>query len=146
MRGVRGAAQRRAATPVQGRPQRYTVRVGLAACGCRTLSIIATLALFAITAWAELLGCWLVWYGLRGGGSAIWLLPAAACLAVFAWLLTLHPSASGRVYAAYGGIYVLGALGWLRVVDDARLTPTDLAGGALILAGCVVIVSGFRAG
>jgi small multidrug resistance family-3 protein len=109
------------------------------------MSIVATLGLFAITALAELLGCWLVWHWLRGGGSVGWLLPAAACLALFAWLLTLHPTASGRVYAAYGGVYVLGALGWLRWVDGARLTSADLLGSALILAGCVVIVGGFRA-
>lgn len=110
------------------------------------MSIIATLGLFAITAGAELLGCWLVWYWLRGGASVAWLLPAAACLALFAWLLTLHPTASGRVYAAYGGVYVLGALGWLRWVDGARLTTADLAGSTLIFAGCMVIVWGFRAG
>jgi small multidrug resistance family-3 protein len=109
------------------------------------MSIITTLGLFALTALAELLGCWLVWYWLRGGASAAWLLPAALCLTAFAWLLTLHPTASGRVYAAYGGVYVLGALAWLRWVDGARLTTADLAGSALILAGCMVIVWGFRA-
>lgn len=108
------------------------------------MSIIATLGLFALTALAELLGCWLVWYWLRGGASAVWLVPAALCLAAFAWLLTLHPTASGRVYAAYGGVYVLGALAWLRWVDGARLTTADLAGSALIVAGCIVIVVGFR--
>jgi YnfA/UPF0060 family uncharacterized protein len=57
----------------------------------------------------------------------IWLLlPAAASLALFVWLLTLHPAASGRVYAAYGGVYVATALIWLRLVDGVRLVGVRL--------------------
>ena len=61
-----------------------------------------TLGLFLITALAEIIGCYLPWLWLRRDGSAWLLLPAAASLALFAWLLTLHPDASGRIYAAYG--------------------------------------------
>ncbi|MGU0015331.1 hypothetical protein ACVXG9_00785 [Escherichia coli] len=49
-------------------------------------------------------------------------------LALFVWLLTLHPAASGRVYAAYGGVYVCTALMWLRVVDGMKLTLYDWTG------------------
>ncbi|MDC6684660.1 hypothetical protein N4Q63_26685, partial [Leclercia adecarboxylata] len=56
-----------------------------------------TLLLFVLTAVAEIVGCYLPWLWLRREGSAWLLLPAAASLAVFAWLLTLHPAASGRV-------------------------------------------------
>ena len=69
-----------------------------------------TLVLFLLTALAEIVGCYLPWLWLRQHGSAWLLLPAAASLALFAWLLTLHPTASGRVYAAYGGVYVCVAL------------------------------------
>ena len=65
-----------------------------------------TLLLFLVTALAEIVGCYLPYLWLRKGGSAWLLLPAAASLALFAWLLTLHPTASGRVYAAYGGVYL----------------------------------------
>jgi small multidrug resistance family-3 protein len=44
-------------------------------------------------------------------------LPAALSLLLFVWLLTLHPAAAGRVYAAYGGVYVVVALLWLWLVD-----------------------------
>ncbi|STV26971.1 membrane protein [Klebsiella pneumoniae subsp. ozaenae] len=53
------------------------------------------------------------------------LIPTALALALFVWLLTLHPAASGRVYAAYGGVYVCTALLWLRVVDGVKLTHYD---------------------
>ncbi len=64
-----------------------------------------TLLLYLATAVAEIVGCYLPWLRLRKGGSIWLLLPAALSLAVFAWLLTLHEAASGRVYAAYGGVY-----------------------------------------
>lgn len=61
--------------------------------------------------------------------------PGALSLALFALLLTLHPTASGRVYAAYGAVYVAVALGWLRLVDRAALSSRDLLGAVLILSG-----------
>ena len=67
------------------------------------------------------------------------LLPAAASLAAFAWLLNLHPSAAGRTYAAYGGMYIAVALLWLRFVDGVALTRWDVAGAAIALAGMAVI-------
>ena len=101
---------------------------------------MATFLLFAITALAEIAGCWLVWSWLRNGGSAWLLVPAAASLALFAWLLTLHPAATGRVYAAYGGVYVSLAIFWLWSVDGVRPTRWDLSGAALCLAGMAVIM------
>lgn len=104
--------------------------------------IMKSLGLFFVTALAEILGCYLPYLWLKKSGS-IWLLvPAAASLALFVWLLTLHPAASGRVYAAYGGVYVATALLWLWKVDRVPLIATDIAGAAIILAGTIVIVWG----
>ncbi|HYG06565.1 MAG TPA: YnfA family protein [Stenotrophomonas sp.] len=99
-----------------------------------------TLLLFVLTAVAEIVGCYLPWLWLRRGASAWWLLPAAASLALFVWLLSLHPTASGRVYAAYGGVYVAVALAWLWAVDAVRPTRWDLLGVALCLCGMAVIM------
>ena len=101
---------------------------------------MAIFLLFAITALAEIAGCWLVWSWLRNGGSAWLLVPAAASLALFAWLLTLHPAATGRVYAAYGGVYISLAIFWLWRVDGVRPSRWDLLGVALCLAGMAVIM------
>ena len=99
-----------------------------------------TLLLFAVTAIAEILGCYLPWLWLRKGGSAWLLLPAALCLMLFVWLLSLHPTATGRVYAAYGGVYVSVALAWLWWVEAVRPTRWDLLGAALCLLGMAVIM------
>lgn len=99
-----------------------------------------TFLLYLATAVAEIVGCYLPWLWLKQGRSAWLLLPAAGALALFAWLLTLHPSASGRVYAAYGGVYIGTAIAWLWAVDGIRPTHWDLAGAAVALAGMAIIV------
>ena len=95
--------------------------------------------LFAVTAVAEIVGCYLPWLVLKQGRSIWLLIPAAASLALFAWLLTLHPSAAGRTYAAYGGMYIAVALVWLWLVDGVTLTRWDLAGASIALIGMAVI-------
>ncbi|GAA7756180.1 MULTISPECIES: YnfA family protein [Cupriavidus] len=99
-----------------------------------------TVGLYLLTALAEILGCYLPYLWLRQGASPWVLLPGAASLAVFAWLLTLHPEASGRVYAAYGGVYIAMAIAWLWAVDGVRPSPWDIAGVAVALGGMAIIV------
>ncbi|MYM83723.1 YnfA family protein [Duganella sp. FT50W] len=103
------------------------------------MGMLKIAALFAVTALAEIVGCYLPWLVLKQGKTAWLLLPAAASLALFAWLLTLHPAAAGRTYAAYGGAYICVALLWLRFVDGMALTRYDAAGAVLALAGMAVI-------
>ena len=107
--------------------------------------LMQTAGLFILTALAEIVGCFLPYVWLRKDGS-IWLLvPAALSLAIFSWLLTLHPAASGRVYAAYGGVYVATALVWLKVVDGEDLSIFDWTGAGIALLGMGVIVLGWNA-
>ena len=105
--------------------------------------IVKTFLLFVATAIAEIVGCYLPYVWLRKGGSIRLLIPAALSLAVFAWLLTLHPAAGGRIYAAYGCVYVVVALLWLKLVEGVPLAMADLVGGAVAIAGMLIIVSGW---
>lgn len=107
--------------------------------------MLKTTLLFFATALAEIIGCFLPYLWLNKQGSAWLLLPAALSLMLFVWLLTLHPAASGRVYAAYGGVYVATALLWLRVVDGVKLSALDWVGAGVALVGMLIIVSGWRA-
>jgi small multidrug resistance family-3 protein len=100
--------------------------------------------LFIVTALAEIIGCFLPYLWLRKEGSIWLLLPAAASLTLFVWLLTLHPAASGRVYAAYGGVYVATALVWLRVVDGVKLSVYDWIGAGIALIGMAIIIAGWK--
>ncbi|MEQ8819432.1 MAG: YnfA family protein [Sumerlaeia bacterium] len=106
---------------------------------------MTNMLLFFITAFFEILGCYLPWLALRQDKSPWLWLPGLASLAIFAWLLTLHPHASGRIYAAYGGVYIFAATLWLVLVDKERLSLADLLGVGLCLAGTAVIYLGNRA-
>ncbi|CAI8821071.1 putative transporter YnfA [Methylococcus capsulatus] len=106
--------------------------------------LLKTTALFVATAIAEIVGCFLPYVWLRKGSSPWLLLPASVSLALFVWLLTLHPAASGRVYAAYGGVYVATALVWLRVVDGVKLSLLDWTGAGIALLGMAIIVLGWH--
>ncbi|MBC3380001.1 YnfA family protein [Serratia fonticola] len=108
--------------------------------------MLKTTLLFFATALAEIIGCFLPYLWLKKNASAWLLLPAALSLMLFVWLLTLHPAASGRVYAAYGGVYVATALLWLRVVDGVKLSTMDWLGAGVALLGMLIIVAGWRTG
>ena len=102
--------------------------------------MLNTTALFLITAVAEIVGCYLTDLVVKQQRSPLLLIPAALCLALFAWLLTLHPTAPGRVYAAYGAVYVAMALIWLRLVDGAAFSSRDLLGSVVILSGMGILM------
>ena len=104
--------------------------------------IIRAFGLYAVTAVAEILGCYLPYLWLKRYGSPWLLLPAAVSLAIFAWLLTLQPTAAGRVYAAYGGVYIGIAILWLWLVEGTRPTAWDLVGAAVAIAGMIIIMLG----
>ncbi len=107
---------------------------------------LKTLILFLVTAVAEIVGCYLPYLWLKQDKSPWLLVPAAASLAVFAWLLSLHPTATGRVYAAYGGVYIFVAIFWLWAVDGIQPTKWDFVGAAVALAGMAIIMFAPRNG
>ncbi|WP_407682016.1 YnfA family protein [Pseudoduganella aquatica] len=109
-----------------------------------SIALARTFGLFFATAIAELLGCYLPLLWLTGRGPAWLTLPAVLSLMVFVWLLTLHPDASGRVYATYGAIYIATAIGWLYFVDGVAPTWNDYLGVTLALAGAGIIALGHR--
>ena len=106
------------------------------------MEILKTFGLFIITALAEIIGCYLPYLWLNKDKSAWLLLPAVISLGMFAWLLTLHPHAAGRVYAAYGGVYISVALMWLWAVDSVKPTITDFVGVGVCLVGMAIIMFG----
>lgn len=107
--------------------------------------MLKAFTLFTLTAAAEIFGCYAVYLWLRLQKPVWWLLPGAAALALFAWLLTLHPQVgAGRVYAAYGGVYVAGSLAWLWAVEGLRPDRWDALGSILCFVGTAVILFGPR--
>lgn len=108
------------------------------------MHVVQTIGLFALTAVAEIVGCYLPYLWLRRGATVLYLIPAAASLAAFAYLLTLHPSGPGRTYAAYGGVYVASAVLWMWIADGQRPDRWDVIGAAIAVVGMALIVFGPR--
>lgn len=111
----------------------------------RRMELLKTFGLFVATALAEIVGCYLPYLWLKQDRSPWLLLPAAASLALFAWLLSLHPTAAGRVYAAYGGVYIGVAVLWLWLVDKVTPTASDWIGVSVCFVGMAIIMFGSRA-
>lgn len=104
------------------------------------MNFLTTTALFIATAVAEIIGCYLPYLWLQDRAPFWVLAPAALSLAVFVWLLSLHPADAGRVYAAYGGVYVATALVWLWLIDGVRPHFWDITGAAVAVAGMAIIM------
>lgn len=109
------------------------------------MNLLTITSLYILTAIAEILGCYLPLLWLRGRAPMWVLAPAALSLMVFVWLLTLHPIAAGRVYAAYGGVYVATALAWLWFVQGIRPTMWDVLGASVAILGMAIIILAPRA-
>ncbi len=101
---------------------------------------LKTIGLFILTAIAEILGCYLPYLWLKHDKSIWLLLPSLISLTIFVWLLTLHPTDAGRVYAAYGGVYVFVAIFWLWLVDGISPTLWDLIGSIVAIIGMAIIM------
>lgn len=96
-------------------------------------------------AFAEIAGCFAFWAWLRLDKSALWLVPGMASLALFAYLLTLiETQHAGRAYAAYGGVYIVAAIGWLWLIESTRPDKWDLMGAVICLGGAALILFGPR--
>jgi len=108
--------------------------------------LIKTGVIYALAAMFEIGGCFAFWAWLRLG-KAPWLAGAGTLsLILFALLLTrIDASVAGRAFAAYGGIYIVASLVWMRLVENARPDRWDLIGGAVCLAGAAIILLGPRA-
>ena len=106
---------------------------------------MATFSLYLITAFAEILGCFSIFLWLRHDKPVWWVAVAAASLGLFTWLLTLHPTDNaGRVYAAYGGVYIAASLLWMWLVEKQMPDRWDALGSAVCLFGALVIYFGPR--
>lgn len=102
---------------------------------------MSTVLIFAVAAVLEIAGCFTFWVWARQGHNSLWLAPGFLALITFAWLLTkVDVEHAGRVYAAYGGVYIVASLSWLWVVEGARPDRWDVIGSLVCLAGAAIIL------
>ncbi|MFJ6773334.1 YnfA family protein [Kitasatospora sp. NPDC091257] len=109
------------------------------------MTVLRSVALFALAAVAEIGGCWLVWQSVRE--QRPWWLAGLGVVALgaYGFVAALQPDSDfGRVLAAYGGVFVAGSLLWGVAVDGFRPTRYDVLGALVCLAGVGVIMYGPR--
>jgi len=95
---------------------------------------------FALAGLCEIGGGYLVWLWLREGKS-VWVgLLGGAVLFVYGVIPTLQPAHFGRVYAAYGGIFIVLSILWGWKIDKIAPDRFDLIGGLISLTGVFVIM------
>ena len=104
------------------------------------MTTVRVIALFILAGLAEIGGGYLVWRWLREGGQ--WWIGAIGAVVLIAYgvIPTLQPNATfGRVYAAYGGVFVVMSLLWGWGVDGARPDRYDWLGAAIVAIGVSII-------
>jgi small multidrug resistance family-3 protein len=103
-------------------------------------------ALFVLAGLCEIGGGYLIWGWIRDQRPVTWALVGAAILALYGVVAALQPiTAFGRVYAAYGGIFIVMALAWGVLVEGFRPDRYDILGAAIALTGALVIALPARA-
>ncbi len=101
--------------------------------------ILFTFGLFAVAALLEIGGGYLVWQWLRERKKIAYGLIGGIILFLYGIIPTLQPSNFGRVYAAYGGIFVVMAIIWGLKIDKKRPDRFEIIGGIVVLVGASII-------
>ena len=102
--------------------------------------LIKSVALFIIAGRFEIGGGYLVWQWWRNGASVVLGIIGGIVLFLYGIVPTYQPAHFGRIYAAYGGWFVVLSIVWGWVVDRTAPDPFDVLGGAICLAGVAIIM------
>src|SRR6202167_2655109 len=104
------------------------------------MGVARSLGLFIAAGLAEIGGGYLVWRWLRDGAPVFVGILGAAILVVYGVIPTLQKSDDfGRIYAAYGGVFVIASLLWGWGVHKKAPPGSDCAAAAVVLAGVAII-------
>ena len=103
--------------------------------------ILKSLAYFLLAGLCEIGGGYLIWLWLKDGKSAVYAVCGAVVLIIYGIIPTLQPEGNfGKIYAAYGGIFIILSLLWGWAVDNVAPDRFDLIGGFISLIGVAVIM------
>jgi small multidrug resistance family-3 protein len=105
-----------------------------------TANPIFSAALFFAAAIAEIGGGYLVWLWIREKKTFVLGALGGIILFVYGIILTLQPAGFGRVYAAYGGIFVISSITWGMFVDKKKPDRYEILGSIVAVGGAVVIL------
>jgi small multidrug resistance family-3 protein len=104
-----------------------------------TLSIFTSIILFFIAALTEIGGGYLVWKWIRERKGIVFGVVGGIILFIYGIIPTLQPSNFGRVYAAYGGIFIISAVIWGLFVDKKKPDKYEVIGSFIAILGAIII-------
>jgi len=102
--------------------------------------VAGSILLFLLAGLCEIGGGWLVWQWLKEGKGVSWGLWGGLILILYGIIPTFQPSHFGRVYAAYGGFFIVLSLLWGWILDANVPDRFDVVGGAVSLIGVAIIM------
>lgn len=100
---------------------------------------LKTLSIFLLAGVCEIGGGYMVWLWLREGKSVWTGILGLIMLALYGVVATWQPASFGRVYAAYGGIFIILSLMWAWKVDNFKPDRYDIMGSFIVLIGIWMI-------
>jgi small multidrug resistance family-3 protein len=104
------------------------------------MAVVRSLLLFVLAGLCEIGGGYLVWLTIRGGRSIGFAASGAVLLILYGFVATLQTQSFGRVFAAYGGVFIVMSILWGWQVDKVQPDRFDVLGGIIALAGVAVIM------
>jgi len=104
------------------------------------ISIKKSIGCFILAGLFEIGGGYLIWLWLREGKSIAWAGLGAIILVLYGVVPTLQPAHFGRVYAAYGGVFIALSILWGWKIDGIAPDRLDILGGAVALAGVGILM------
>jgi small multidrug resistance family-3 protein len=104
------------------------------------MRVALSVGAFLLAGLCEIGGGYLIWLTLREQRPPWVAVLGAITLVAYGVVPTLQPAPFGRVYAAYGGVFIGLSLLWGRVVDHTKPDLADLVGGTIALIGASVVM------
>jgi small multidrug resistance family-3 protein len=104
------------------------------------MNLAKSILYFLAAGLCEIVGGYLVWLWIREGKSIFYAIVGAILLVLYGIVPTLQPANFGRVYAAYGGVFIVLAILWGWGVDKIVPDKFDIIGGIIALVGVFIIM------
>lgn len=104
------------------------------------IDAVRSLFFFLLAGLCEIGGGYLMWLWIRDGRGVWFAVLGAAVLVLYGVIPTFQPANFGRVYAAYGGIFIVLSILWGWQIDKVMPDRFDLLGGLVALMGVTIIM------
>lgn len=104
------------------------------------METVKSIFYFVLAGLCEIGGGYLIWLWLREGKGIFYAVTGAVILIIYGIIPTFQPASFGRVYAAYGGVFIALSILWGWGVDKVVPDKFDLIGGMMALIGVMIIM------